>query len=262
MIESRCIPFLLGDLFAAGVGEAQARRYSDLLDLPPEQQSLFRAGFIERALDARRAGIDDRDTSSHRPVSLRWCRKTFSGDRRGCARVRRDAATRTATAQEARRVSAASARLVRMIGTRAPSTIPAASAPLRNDMLFASMLPGFKVRHDQHVGAAGDRRDNLLDRRGLGTDRIVERQRAVEQAAGDLPAVRHLAQGRGLDGRGHLGVDGFHRAEDRDADFVDAHRVGQVDRVLHDVDLDLQGRSDVDRRVGDDQGIGVVWARP
>src|ERR1700761_1985154 len=41
---------------------------------------------------------------------------------------RRAAATMTATAQDARRVSTESARLVRMIGTRAPSTIPAASA--------------------------------------------------------------------------------------------------------------------------------------
>ena len=34
-----------------------------------------------------------------------------------------------------------SARLVRMIGTRAPSTMPAASALARNERLFASMLP-------------------------------------------------------------------------------------------------------------------------
>ena len=47
----------------------------------------------------------------------------------------------TATAQDARRLSSESARLVRMIGTRAPSTIPAASAFARNDRLLASMLP-------------------------------------------------------------------------------------------------------------------------
>ncbi len=38
-------------------------------------------------------------------------------------------------------MSSTSARLVRMIGTRAPSTIPAASAPARNERLLASMLP-------------------------------------------------------------------------------------------------------------------------
>src|SRR5271166_6471545 len=54
---------------------------------------------------------------------------------------RRASATRLATAQDARRVSTESARLVRMIGTRAPSTMPAASAPARNDRLLASMFP-------------------------------------------------------------------------------------------------------------------------
>src|SRR5580704_10556641 len=57
------------------------------------------------------------------------------------ALARRAAATSTATAQEASRVSSESARLVRMMGTRAPSTIPAASAPARKDRLLASMLP-------------------------------------------------------------------------------------------------------------------------
>src|SRR5271167_727481 len=47
----------------------------------------------------------------------------------------------TATAQDARRLVSESARLVRIIGTRAPSTIPAASALARNDKLLASMLP-------------------------------------------------------------------------------------------------------------------------
>ena len=50
-------------------------------------------------------------------------------------------ATSTATAHEASRVVTESARLVRMIGTRAPSTMPAASASARNERLFASMLP-------------------------------------------------------------------------------------------------------------------------
>jgi len=44
------------------------------------------------------------------------------------ADFRRAAASITATAQEARRVTRESARLVKMIGTRAPSTMPAASA--------------------------------------------------------------------------------------------------------------------------------------
>src|SRR5271167_1766768 len=54
---------------------------------------------------------------------------------------RRASATRLATAQDARRLTTESARLVRMIGTRAPRTMPAASAPARKDRLLASMFP-------------------------------------------------------------------------------------------------------------------------
>src|SRR5262249_28021005 len=54
---------------------------------------------------------------------------------------RRAEATSAATAHDARRVVTESARLVSMTGTRAPSTTPAASAPARNDRLFASILP-------------------------------------------------------------------------------------------------------------------------
>src|ERR1700722_11810633 len=47
----------------------------------------------------------------------------------------------TATAQEAMRADSASARLVRMIGTRAPTTTPAASAPARKVSCLARILP-------------------------------------------------------------------------------------------------------------------------
>src|SRR5882757_9065085 len=54
---------------------------------------------------------------------------------------RRASATRLATAQDASRVMTVSARLVRIMGTRAPRTTPAAAAPARNDRLLASILP-------------------------------------------------------------------------------------------------------------------------
>src|SRR4029077_13925275 len=57
---------------------------------------------------------------------------------------RRASATRLATAQDASRVSTESARLVRMIGTRAPSTMPAASAPARNDRLLANIVRAWR----------------------------------------------------------------------------------------------------------------------
>ena len=61
--------------------------------------------------------------------------------------------------------------------------------------------------------------------------------------AGDLAAIGHLAQGRRLQRRGHVRIDALHRAQDRDADVVLAKRMGQVDRVLDDVDLAPSGRA-------------------
>ena len=115
-----------------------------------------------------------------------------------------------------------------------------------------------EVRDDEDIGQSGDRRLDVLDLRRPEIDGVVERQRAVEDPAGDLAAVGHLAEGGGLDGRGHLGIHGLHRRQDRDPHRVDPQRPGEVDGVLDDMDLVLQGRSDVDRRVGDDQRIGVA----
>ena len=49
-------------------------------------------------------------------------------------------------ATDGMRVRTVSARLVRMIGTRAPSTMPAASAFARKVSCFARMLPASSVR--------------------------------------------------------------------------------------------------------------------
>jgi hypothetical protein len=109
---------------------------------------------------------------------------------------------------------------------------------------------------------AGDRR---LDALGLGGDdrnRVVEGQRAVEQAALDLAAIGHLAQRGGVERGLDLRVDGFHRRQDRHLGFGDADDVGEVDRVLDDVDLVFQRRRDVDRGVGDQQRVRGRSARP
>ena len=125
-------------------------------------------------------------------------------------------ATSAATAHEASRVVTESARLVRMIGTlRAEHDAGRVGAGEERQAL-REHVAGLEVGHDQHVGAARDRRVDLLDRRRLEADRVVERERAVEDAAGDLAAVGHLAQRRRLDRRRHLRVDRLHRRQDRD----------------------------------------------
>ena len=71
----------------------------------------------------------------------------------------------------------------------------------------------FEIRREQNVGIAGDLGANSLCLGGLLADRIVESQRAVEKAAGDLPAVGHLAQSRGVQGRRHLRIHRFNGGE-------------------------------------------------
>ena len=123
----------------------------------------------DRELEARRAGVEDQDTPSLMQLSAA---ASVAG-----------APAAAAMAQDASRASALSARLVRMIGTRAPSTMPAASRPARYSSCLASMLPASRSGTTQDVGLAGDRRDDALGLRGLLADGVVERQRPVEHAA-------------------------------------------------------------------------------
>ena len=134
-------------------------------------------------LEARRAGVEDERDGRH-GSDLRDGEPWRAGRR----------PTSEATAQEASRVDLESARLVRMIGTRAPSTMPAASASARKVRLLASMLPASRSGTTSTLARPGHRRLDLLDLRGAEIDGVVERQRAVEDAAGDLAAVGHLAQ--------------------------------------------------------------------
>ena len=79
-------------------------------------------------------------------------------------------------------------------------------------------------------------------------------------AAGDLPAIGHLAERGGIKrGLDFLG-DRLDRREDGHSRLVRAQRVGQVDGVLDDVALVLQRRVDVDRRVGDEKRPGISGA--
>ena len=149
-----------------------------------------------------------------------------------------------------------------MIGTRAPSTIPGGVRIGEERQALGEHVAGFEVRNDEHVRASGDRGYDLLDRRRLRADRIVERERPVEKRPRDLTPVRHLAQGGGLDRGRHLRRHRLHRAEDRHAHLGRAHRMREIDGVLDDVDLGVEVGGDVDRRVGDDERLAGVQARP
>ena len=96
------------------VVRAQARGMADAVDAAAVERTILIAGrAVDGEFDARGAGVDDQDGGGQGARSI--CR---------CANI-------CASAQDAMRASEPSARLVSMIGTRAPSTMPAASAPAR-----------------------------------------------------------------------------------------------------------------------------------
>src|SRR5207302_8097645 len=99
---------------------------------------------------------------------------------------------------------------------------------------------------------------DVLDPRGFYVDRIVERQRPIEQAAGDLPAIGHLAKRRSLDSGRDLGDDGLYRRQNGySGKRAEAGMSEQVDSVLNDVALAIEIREDVDGSVGDEDGLGI-----
>ena len=117
--------------------------------------------------------------------------------------ARRALATSTATPHDASLVITESARLVRMIGTRAPSTMPAASAPARNDRPFRQHAAGLEVRYHQHVRTACDRRVDLLDLYRLEVNRVIEPpagRRLIAPVIWPRSAILHSAAASIVDG--------------------------------------------------------------
>ena len=114
-------PAFFGDGRAVRVLGGHAWRQADAIDLPFEQQGglLLVHDGVTRELDARGTRVDDQN-------------EVFHGGHPGAGAAgapwRRACARKTATAADAIRVRRLSARLVNMMGIRAPSTMPAASA--------------------------------------------------------------------------------------------------------------------------------------
>ena len=87
-----------------------------------------------------------------------------------------------ATAQDAMRVRTLSARDVRIIGTLAPSTIPAASASERKVRFLASMLPASRSGTTRIWACPATRRLDALDACCGRADGIVECKRSIQHA--------------------------------------------------------------------------------
>ena len=149
---------------------------------------------IDAELQARRAGVEHECVVVHGRCSADADRSTSPW-----SACRRAWAASIATAQLAIRDRTLSARLVRMIGTRAPSTRPALSALARKLSCLARMLPASRSGASRMSGSPATSDVMPLIFAASLADRVVEGQRAVEHAAVDLPALGHLAQRGGVD---------------------------------------------------------------
>ena len=140
----------------------------------------------QRELEARRSGVEDCNAIAHvvpTPAA------SASSSRRACA-------TSSMTAVEASRVRTVVRARRQHDRHRVPSTMPARIRAGEVLQLLGQHVAGLEIGHEQDVGLPGHRRDDRLGARRFQRDRVVERERPVEHAAGDLAAIGHLAQRR------------------------------------------------------------------
>jgi hypothetical protein len=125
------------------------------------------------------------------------------------------------------------------------------------DQVLGKHVPGFEIGHHEDLGAARDLGFDALDLRCLGIDGIVEGEWPVEDAAGDLPPVGHLAERGGVDGRRNFRGHRFHRRKYGDARRAEADLREQIDDVLDDVALRIEIGINVDGGIGDEERLGI-----
>ena len=140
----------------------------------------------DRELDARRTGIQDEDSVTHgfAPLVTRQQQR----DRAGPQPCQRPVGAACQNDRHARAEHDAGHLRFREILE-----------------LLRQHVAGLEVRHHEDVGTAGDRRDDPLGLGRLRRDRIVEGERTIENAAGDLASIGHLAKCRRIEG----GLDFF-----------------------------------------------------
>ena len=183
---------------------------------------------VDAELEARRAGIEHDCVVVHSRHSDQADTALCSDCRRACA-----ASIATRAARDARSHAVGAARQDDR-HARAEHE-PGAVGVRQKAELLGEHVARLEVWHEQDVGIAGDLRLDALHPRGLFADGVVERQRAIEHAAGDLPALGHLAQRGGVERGLHLGVDGLDGGENGNLRSGHAERDRQIDRVLADV---------------------------
>jgi hypothetical protein len=83
------------------------------------------------------------------------------------------------------------------------------------DQVLGEHVAGFEIGHDEDLSATCNLGFDALDSCRLKIDGIVEGERPVEDRAGDLSPVRHLAEGGRVDGGGDLRGHRFDSGENR-----------------------------------------------
>src|SRR5208337_4804075 len=157
----------------------------------------------------------------------------YSAARAAGAALRRACASRTATAADASRVRRLSARLVNMMGNRAPSTMPAPSALDMYVSCLASMFPASR---------SGTRRMFALPATGETIFFVCAASSltALSNASGPSTrpaAISHLAERCRDQGRRNLLGHCLHSGENCDFRLVETQHSRKVDGILANVAL-------------------------
>ena len=188
-------PRLIDEGLSLDVFGEQARARADALDLPfhAPLEPVMGDNSEQLKLDARAAGVEHKDGFGHgsgpdrlfRPSAVREKHGHGAGRhaRSHIVRARGQYDGHPCAEHDAGRIGSGEERQV-----------------------LGEHVAGFEVGHDQDLSLASDRRLDALDARRLRTDRVVEGERAIEFAAGDLAAIRHFAERGCFDGRGNAWV--------------------------------------------------------
>ncbi len=103
--------------------------------------------------------------------------------------------------------------------------------------LLGQHIARFQIGHQQDIGVTRHWGDDALGVGGPFGNGIVKGQRPIQDAAGNLAAVSHLAQGCGIHGSLEFGRHRLHGRENGHLRLLQADDMGKIDGILRDIAL-------------------------
>ena len=165
---------------------------------------------------------------------------------------------KTARAHEARRADRLSARLVRITGTAAPSTIPGGIGMGQIRELLDQHVCGSKVRSQKDIRITCHLRFDAFGQCSFLGNCIIESQRSVKNCTLDLAALCHLAQNGRINGGNDFGVHRLDGGQNTHLRRFDPQHIGKANGILNDMRLVGGIREDVDDTIGGSaKGFGL-----